>query len=302
MSKKIEEKYSNERPVFNKILNEVSQGHETRRELFIKLEEMLKRPIVSFFTSFNYPVMIDDNDANMLEGVLQKIDLSKGLVLFISSPGGNGLTSERIINICRSYSGTKEFWALVPGEAKSAATLICFGASKIIMGATSELGPVDPQIYIQGKPFSAYGVVKSYEDLFQRAVAEKQNIQPYIQQLERYDEKEIAQYRDYINLSEDISVNALKTGMMKKVSEDDIKEKIKTFVIPDKKMVHARPIYAKEVGNCGLNVETEDVNSELWQVVYELYLRTNSFVNNQASKCIESREHSFFQGPSVKQQ
>ncbi|GCC10765.1 hypothetical protein IPdc08_00801 [archaeon] len=52
-----------------------------RKRIFIELEKELKRPLVSFFTSLTFPVMIEDADADMLEGVLQKMDLSSGLVL-----------------------------------------------------------------------------------------------------------------------------------------------------------------------------------------------------------------------------
>lgn len=97
-------------PVIQRVMTEQNQGHETRQGIFIELEKILKRPVVSFFTSFRFPVMIEDADADMLEGVLQKLDLSKGLSLLISSPGGDGLAAERIINVCRSYSGTGEYW------------------------------------------------------------------------------------------------------------------------------------------------------------------------------------------------
>ncbi|MBW8003881.1 MAG: hypothetical protein FVQ80_18110 [Planctomycetes bacterium] len=118
-------------PVISKVLVEKGQQHETRKNLFEEIEKELKRPVVSFFTSFSAPVGIEDSDAQMLEGILQKMDLTAGLALFIDSPGGNALAAERIINICRSYSEIREYWAIVPGKAKSAATLICFGASKI---------------------------------------------------------------------------------------------------------------------------------------------------------------------------
>jgi len=95
--------------VIQQVKTEQNQGHETRKGIFVELEKELKRPVISFFTSFKYPVMIEDTDADMLEGVLQKTDLSSGLVLFISSPGGNGLTAERIINVCRSYSKTDDY-------------------------------------------------------------------------------------------------------------------------------------------------------------------------------------------------
>ncbi len=170
--------------IFQQVMIEQNQGHETRRRIFVELEKELKRPVVSFFTSFSFPVMIENTDSDMLEGVLQKMDLSQGLILFISSPGGDGLAAERIINVCRSYSKTGEYWIIVPGKAKSAATMICFGASKIIMGATSELGPIDPQLATSKsgvvKRFSVYNVVESYDNLFSRAVKEKGNLQPYL--------------------------------------------------------------------------------------------------------------------------
>ena len=175
--------------IIQKVRDEEIQGHATRKAIYQKLRVKLGRPVVSFFTSFRYPVMIQDDDADMLEGVLQKTDLSDGLALFISSPGGDGLSAERIVNICRSYSGTGEFWVIVPGKAKSAATMVCFGASKIIMGASSELGPIDPQhtIIAEGKVpsrFSVYNIVKSYEDLFKRAVELKDGrLEPFLQQI-----------------------------------------------------------------------------------------------------------------------
>ncbi|MBO1224139.1 MAG: hypothetical protein JYX80_06900 [Candidatus Scalindua sediminis] len=120
-------------PVISKVLDEQRQGHETRRKIFVELEKKLQKPVISFFTSFVYPVMIEDQDVDMLEGLLQKMDLSNGLAVVISSPGGSGLAAERIINICRSYSETNEFTVIVPNKAKSAATMVCFGAKEIIM-------------------------------------------------------------------------------------------------------------------------------------------------------------------------
>jgi hypothetical protein len=284
-------------PVIQKVLTEEKQGPRTRQGIFPRLEKELGRPVVSFFTSFRYPVMIEDADADMLEGVMQKLDLSSGLALVVSSPGGDGLAAERVINACRSYSGTGEFWAIVPGKAKSAATMICFGASKIIMGPTSELGPIDPQLTIRDgksvKRFSACNVVQSYEDLFKRAVREKGNLEPYLQQLSNYDEREIKEYRTAIALSEDIAVRSLTSGMMVGTSGGKTKERIGVFLTPEKTMSHGRAIYAPEASACGLNVELRPVKSAFWESVYELYLRTDRYVSTRAAKAIESREHSF---------
>ena len=99
---------SQSEPLLQRVLSEKNQEHETRLHLFTSLEQKLGRPVVTFFTSFIYPVAIEDTDADMLGGVLRCLDLSQGLALVVSSPGGSGLAAERIINVCRSYSGTEE--------------------------------------------------------------------------------------------------------------------------------------------------------------------------------------------------
>ena len=290
-------------PVIQQVMTEQNQGHETRKKIFIELEKELKRPVVSFFTSFSFPVMIEDRDADMLEGVLQKMDLSNGLVLFINSPGGDGLAAERIINVCRSYSKTDDYWAIVPSKAKSAATMICFGASKIIMGATSELGPIDPQLTMSENDemrwFSAYNVIESYADLFSNAVKEKGNLEPYLQQLERYDEREIKEFKAALSLSEDIAIRTLASGMLKGRSTEDISKNIKIFLTPERTKTHGRAICGEEASRCDLNIEQKDVTDDFWKLVYELYIRTNNLVSTKAAKCIESKNHSFIAAVKV---
>lgn len=284
-------------PIFGKVLTEQNQGHETRIHAIKQLEKILDRPVVSFFTSFNYPVMMENSDVDMLEGVLQKMNLDKGLVLLISSPGGNGLAAERIINVCRSYSGTKEFWALVPGKAKSAATMVCFGASGVYMGPVSELGPIDPQITVPDGPrlkrFSLWNTVKSYNDLFEKAVKAKGNLQPYLQQLANYDAREIIEFKDAISLSEDIAIKALKSGMLSSKSNSQIKKDIDIFLSPKTTKAHGRPICRDEAKTCGLNIKSVNIKDKLWPVMYELYVRGNNFVSTRVAKCVESSEYSY---------
>jgi hypothetical protein len=285
-------------PVAQSVLREKGQDHETRKSLFRSLERSLGRPVVSFFTSFNFPVAIEDADADMLEGVLQKLDLSKGLALVISSPGGDGLAAERIVNVCRSHSGTGEFWAIVPGKAKSAATMICFGASKIFMGPTSELGPVDPQMTVRDasgvKRFSVYNVIQSYRDLFQQAVKEQGRLEPYLQQLNNYDAREIREMESAMALAGDIAVRNLASGMMKGCDPDEIRKRIEMFLVPDKVVkVHGRPIYRDQAHECGIDVEVCETKSPRWINIYELYIRSSMYVTDTVAKCMESKHHSF---------
>lgn len=290
------------RNIHRQIQSEMGQSPELRRSLYRRVEKLLgNRALVAFFTSFNYPVDIMDDDCDMLQSVMQSLDCENGLILMISSPGGDGLAAERIVNACRACSGTDDFWALVPGKAKSAATIITMGASKILMGPASELGPVDPQILKEEdgirKAFSAHSLVSGYERLFREVAETNGPIEPYLQQLSRYDDREITNFRELMKLSEDIAIKLLKRGMMAGVDESEIRERIQIFLNPDAgTLSHARPIYSDEAQACGLVVDKIDIHSDQWRSIYELYARVESFVSVQACKAIESAGESFFVG------
>ncbi len=279
------------------ILEEQSQAHPTRVNLYSKIEEYFKKKVLCYYTSFSHPVMVDDADAAMIEAVLQKTDLTKGLLMIISSPGGDGLAAERIINICRSYTPDGNYSVLVPDKAKSAATMVCFGSQEIYMSKTSELGPVDPQLTIsengQRKRFSVCNVIESYRELFEGAANATGHLEPFLQQLQRYDAREIKEYEDAVALAQDISIRSLASGMMKGATNKDIEKKISVFLTPKQKRSHGRPIYHDEALHCGLKINLLEVTSEIWGVITELNMRLDNFVNNHAVKCIETLDRSF---------
>jgi ClpP class serine protease len=169
--------------VILKVLAEVEQAASVRQPLLAALEERFEhRCFLLFFTSFVQPVIIEDVDVDIIESVLQKEDLTSGLTLVINSPGGDGLAAERIINLCRAYS-QDNFEAIVPKMAKSAATMICFGARKIWMSPTAELGSIDTQILRGKRLIPVYDIIKSYEELLEAAVQTKGHVEPYLQLL-----------------------------------------------------------------------------------------------------------------------
>ena len=287
-------------PLISKVQTERKQGHSTRQQLFLDLEQHLKRPVVTFFTSFRYPVAIGDEDVDMLEGMLRSLDLTNGVTLMVNSPGGSGLAAERIINLLRTYSGTDKYSVIVPAKAKSAATMVCLGSSKIIMGPTSELGPVDPQQVFGNKMVSVHHIIDSYHQLFKRAVETQGNVEPYLQQLTHYDATEISHLEAERDLATDMAVRCLQTGMMQHLSTEEIKEKLQVFLSPSHTKMHGRPIYHEEATGCGLNIEVQDQHSDLWESVYELYVRSNDFVSNSAAKAIETADGSAaVRAPSV---
>jgi ATP-dependent protease ClpP protease subunit len=280
---------------WNSVLEETTQGHSTRIYLYEKLEKQLdgKYVVVSFFTMFGHPrVLLHDADADMLEEVLQNLDIgNRQLALILNCPGGSGLAAERVITICRSFS-KKGYTVIVPKQAKSAATMICLGATEIMMSNTSELGPIDPQISFDGKnTYAAHEIIESYEGLIAKATKAKGRIDPYLQQLQRFDARDIRWVKSAQQLSDSIAVKALQTGAMKGMSAKKIQSKIKPFLNPQFTKVHGRPIYHDVAEKCGLPVTVCDLQSEFWRTIWELYVRLNHAVSGyRGAKIVESRQ------------
>ena len=288
--------------VINAVLEQANQGHTTRVGLYRLIEKGLgpKRRLVSFFTSFAFPVGIADEDADMLEDVLRAaLGQEDELVLMINSPGGDLLAAERIVNICRSHSANGQYAVIVPKMAKSAATMISLGAREIMMSQTSELGPIDPQILMtlpgeEMRLVPAHEVIESYDDLMKRAEQTKGQLAPFLQQLERYDATKIRSIKSVQALSANVAVQTLKSGMMRNDDEDSISEKIKEFLDPTRTGVHGRPIYPDAAKECGLNISMQDLRSELWRNIWELYVRLNHVTSKMFGKIVESEQNSYF--------
>ncbi len=112
-----------------------------------------------------------------------------------------------------------------------------------------------------------------------------------MQQLARFDARDIRRIRSAQELSESIAVKCLQSSVFASLGPTQIKNRIKPFLDPKYTKVHGRGIYHDVAKKCGLNVELHDTMSEVWQIVWELYVRLNYVVSHNAAKVIESSEH-----------
>jgi ATP-dependent protease ClpP protease subunit len=284
--------------VYGTVWEEVGQGHGTRKRLYEEIEDKLgpDSRLIAYFTSFRHPVTISDEDCDMLEEVLRASSMrDKHLYLMLNSPGGDGIAAERIVKVCRAYSNEHRFTVIVPKRAKSAATMICMGACRILMSATSELGPIDPQVpvYNASGEFrgfqAAFEIIESYRQLMDKAAKTKGNVAPFLAQLGIFDAREIARMKSAQSLSENIAIKLLRGGCMASQSMTEVKKRIKAFTNPKVTMDHGRPIYHEEARTCGLDVDLHDLRSEIWAAIWALYVRLNYFTEMRVSKVIESK-------------
>jgi len=78
------------------------------------------------------------------EDLIWNADPDQDLHLMLDTPGGDGETAVRLVRAAQSRC--KELTVIVPNQAKSAGTILLLGAHHVLMGPTSDLGPVDPQL------------------------------------------------------------------------------------------------------------------------------------------------------------
>lgn len=292
-----------EKGPWSRMQGELNQEPWIRQDLIRQLEEIFKRNVITFFTSFDFArSSISNSDAEMIEEILHCCCQTRGILLILDSPGGDAMAAERIANVCRSYA-KNDFEVLVPHMAKSAATMICFGAGKIHMSDTSELGPVDPQVgYFDDRNnqvvIAAAEYVRSYDSLMEGAIAatEDQRIEPILQQLSRYDARYVETLRSALDLSEDISVKLLESGMMNGTAREEIKRRIAPFLLQKETKSHGRMITRAEAAACGLKIEAIALKSECWKIVRELAVRSSWIVQTRAAKLLESSETSLTAG------
>ncbi len=93
-----------------------------------------------------------------------------GLLVIIDTPGGIVEVAERIVTTIRHYY--KEVKFLIPDRAMSAGTVLVMSGDAILMDHFSCLGPVDPQLYIEGKPIptSVLSYLEQYERFVQKSM------------------------------------------------------------------------------------------------------------------------------------
>src|SRR3954464_1318288 len=78
-----------------------------------------------------------------IEDSIDTLPQGSPVALVIHSPGGEARAAYQLATILRKHCGS--FVAVVPRYAKSAATLLSLGASRILLGRCAELGPRDAQ-------------------------------------------------------------------------------------------------------------------------------------------------------------
>ncbi len=206
-----------------------------------------------------------------VEELIHDADPKKDLHLLLVSPGGDGEAALRLIRSLQVRCN--ELTIIVPDIAKSAATVLVMGAHHILMGPTSDLGPVDPQFQIVGQPglVSAKDIIAAVDNA-EKAVAERPDTYPlHAALLSDVTALQVQQARSALARTGDLVSEALQSlpGRTKEEVER-LKGHLQKLLV-DVPRDHSAVFSAQDAKQAGLPVEIVDPQADQWRFIWRLY-------------------------------
>ncbi len=204
-----------------------------------------RRLIVYFANRFNPTAGIDAGDVAYVAELLSDVLPGEPVDFLIETNGGQTDATEALVSIIQSR--LTDFRAIVANAAKSNGTLLCLAASSIVMGATSELGPIDP--HIQGTPCTIL------------AKPEMATMNFAIHHLALLGLKQ----------TQKLAETLLREGMLKGAAPGEVERVANALGTRDTYFSHGSTIDHREASSLGLNIEYLDTKHEVWQRLWLLY-------------------------------
>jgi hypothetical protein len=258
-----------------------------RRTALGQMERLAQTRVVFYYSPYRSLLRTDVVPFSQL---LKSVGVVSSLDLVIASPGGDGTAAETMVDLCRKYcSGTLR--VAVPAYAKSAATLIALSADKILMGESSELGPIDAQISVRQdgveQQVSADHVIRAFNEATKNlgdpdpAIVQAAQIQ-----LSTLSAPFVHCCRDLMNFAKDFAGKQLRNHMFKAEHIADatkwdglVDGIVENLMASSRHLLHGRMITAQDIKSDPqlkeLKVEDLPPNDSYWLAMSELLLRTD---------------------------
>lgn len=274
------------RPTLRDIIDPNNNLH--RQRLIKKIQKILGGKLLVYSANPNSPLpqatAIIQQDTMNFEDLLRSASKSKKGYLMLTSPGGDPNAAEKLLMMCRERFA-EGFCVIVPYSAKSAATLISLGADKIFMGYMAELGPIDPQIQVDPEkpPLPARSFIDGL-DMIRKRIQGGELAVTYLPMLAQISPQLIAVCESAI---EDSRVTAEKWLKKYQLRDDPKQAELVADWLSNgvNYKSHGKMIdfnEAKEV--LKLNVERIDPASDLWDLTWELFVRSMAFFQSPAGR------------------
>lgn len=238
--------------------------------------------------------------------MLKSIGAAGDLDLIVQSPGGDGMAAEKLLDLCRKHCAGR-LRVVVPLYAKSAATLLALGADEIVMGESSELGPIDAQVFIiqdnQVQQVSADHFLRARNEATNDLASDQpERILAAQIQLALLSPAFLQHCEDLMAFSKDFAGKQLRTHMFRTEHAADastwderIRGIITNLTSSSKHLLHGRMITAQDIQRDDdlkhLKVIELDSNDPYWTALNELLLRTEIvLLSNKIGKILFARD------------
>jgi len=168
-----------------------------------------------------------------------------------------------------------ELIVIVPDQAKSAATLLCMGAHQILMGPTSDLGPVDPQFQVAGIDglVSAKDIIAAVEAA-EQAVEQRPDTYPlHASLLSNVTALMVQQARSATKRTDQVAVQALRSNPTRSSADAEaLWERLKDPLALEP-ADHGAVFDADDAQSAGLPVVKLDPQGDHWQFIWRLWTK-----------------------------
>jgi hypothetical protein len=251
--------------------NPEGKPFDLRRETLNRIEATTGRPVICYVAktanvASGLPTSIDDSDLIGFTDLVHSVS-GKEVDVLIESNGGSAEAAERIVRLLRVRFDSLRF--IVPANAYSAATLMCFSGDKVVMNSIATFGPIDPQI--NGIP--ARAIRRAFETLEKRLADEgPRALTAYVPLISKYDLHLLEMCKSAEELSKELAASWLAEYMLKCAKNDErVNTIVDYFASYDEHKSHGRSIDRAKCRELGLEVENVEETEGLADLVRSLH-------------------------------
>jgi len=232
-------------------------------------------------------------DLEDLERFREIIEATPGpdVDILVQSPGGSAEATESIVELLRDRFDTIRF--IIPGIAKSAATMLAMAGDALILNEASELGPTDPQMIINNRQSPA-GAIR---DQFRKAEQDLQSnpalMPAWLPILQQFGPSLLIECENHITLSQELVSKWLRSFMFRERSDATRRaNKVARYLSDDHKFrSHARRLGLADLKDLGLTILDSRSEPPLDKLIRELYVAILvTFEGTGAYKIFENSE------------
>lgn len=262
-----------------------------------KYSDKVKRNVIVYYSGWlnhtnpSASAGINDLDKNGFMSVIHGLDKSKGLDLFLHTPGGDVNATESLIDYLHdSFDG--DIRAIIPQLAMSGGTMIACSCKEIIMGKQSSLGPIDPQF----GNIPAEAIIKEFNMAVEEVSKNPKTAPIWQSLLSKYPAAFIIICENARKLSDEILEKSLTYSMFDKTDTEKI-DKIKNVLgSHENTKSHGRHLSPKECSKIGLKIKNMEDDNENQDLILSVHHACMDFFNKNENsiKLIANNDKKFF--------